>query len=255
MFYEFKHLGSPDYLKIERGENFSFPLHLHQCFEIIILLSGEMEITVDSKNYCLKEKEALLIFPNQLHSLSSTSSEHILCIFSPRLVQAYSTVVKNKIPENNKFSVNEFCIDSLSELNLDSSTTQKKGVLYSLCAMYDKNAAYTLRQKDNEKLLLKIFSFVENEFDGECTLNKLCEAIGYDYSYVSRFFKKIVGLSFNSYVNYYRLSHACYLMENSNEPIIKCAMESGYTSLRSFNRNFKAYFNMTPAEYRKKLSL
>ena len=31
MFYEFKHLGSPDYLKIEKGDNFSFPVHLHQC--------------------------------------------------------------------------------------------------------------------------------------------------------------------------------------------------------------------------------
>lgn len=254
MFYEFKHLGSPDYLKIEKGDNFSFPLHLHQCFEIIILLSGNMKITVDNQKYELKKKEALIIFPNQIHSLDSTKSEHILCIFSPRLVQAYATSVKGKLPENNKFTVDDYFINALNSLGLDTSTTVKKGVLYSLCGMFDENAKYTTRQKDNDKLLLKIFSFVENEFDGECSLSSLCESIGYDYSYVSRFFKKMVGLSFNSYVNFYRLSHACYLMENSNEPIIKCAMESGYTSLRSFNRNFKAYFGITPAEYRKSIS-
>ena len=40
MFYEFMHLGSPDYIKVEKGSDFSFPFHLHQCFEIIVVLSG-----------------------------------------------------------------------------------------------------------------------------------------------------------------------------------------------------------------------
>ena len=82
MFYELKHLGSPHYLKVEKGENFSFPMHLHQCFEVIVVLSGEMKITVDGIEYILKSREALLIFPNQIHSLESTQSQHVLCIFS-----------------------------------------------------------------------------------------------------------------------------------------------------------------------------
>ena len=254
MFYEFKHLGSPDYLKVEKGENFSFPLHLHQCFEVIVVLSGEMKIVVDSKVYNLKSKEALLIFPNQIHSLESTHSEHVLCIFSPRLVQAYATGVKGKIPVDNKLQLDDYLIDSINNMKLEASTTEKKGVLYSVCGSFERMAEYINRQSNNEKLLLRAFSFVENEFDGDCSLSKLSEQIGYDYSYVSRFFKKNVGISFNTYVNYYRLSHACYLMENSNAPIIQCALESGYTSLRSFNRNFKAYFNVTPAEYRKNIS-
>ncbi len=254
MFYEFKHLGSPDYIKVEKGNDFSFPFHLHQCFEIIVVLSGEMEITVDGKSYNLQGNEALLIFPNQIHSLHSTKSEHVLCIFSPRLVQAYATVVKGKIPVDNKFILDDYLVKAIETLSLDSSTTQKKGVLYSLCGKFDEVAGYHERKTDNEKLLLRIFSFVEEEFDGDCSLSTLSENIGYDYSYLSRYFKKVVGISFNSYVNYYRLSHACYLMENSNAPILQCALESGYVSLRSFNRNFKSYFNITPAEYRKNIS-
>lgn len=253
MFYEFKHLGSPDYLKVEKGEDFSFPLHLHQCFEVIVVLSGEMKIVVDSKAYNLKGREALLIFPNQIHSLESTHSEHVLCIFSPRLVQAYATGVKGKIPVDNKLRLDDYLIDAINNMKLEASTTEKKGVLYSICGSFEKNAEYSNRQSNNEKLLLRVFSFVENEFDGDCSLSRLSKQIGYDYSYVSRFFKKNVGISFNTYVNYYRLSHACYLMENSNAPIIQCALESGYASLRSFNRNFKAYFNVTPVEYRKNI--
>ena len=71
MFYEYNHLGSPDYFKKETGHNFSFPPHLHQCFEVIVILSGEMRITVDGHPFLLQESEALLIFPNQIHELES----------------------------------------------------------------------------------------------------------------------------------------------------------------------------------------
>lgn len=104
MFYQFNHLGSPDYLKAEFGENFSFPLHLHQCYEFVTVLSGEMQLTVDDKEYLLKAGEGILIFPNQIHSFKSQKSEHFLMIFSPRLVQAFNMSVATKIPKNNKFT-------------------------------------------------------------------------------------------------------------------------------------------------------
>jgi AraC-like DNA-binding protein len=252
MFYQFNHLGSPDYLKLEKGENFSFQPHLHQCFEIIIILSGEMQITVDHKEFSLCKNEALLIFPNQIHSLRSDKSEHMLCIFSPKLVQAFSSKLMGKIPVNNKFIPDEYLVNALSRLSPQSKTSERKGVLYSLCSQFEKNAEYAHKQTDKKDLLYKIFSFVEDNYKKECSLAELALNTGYDYSYLSRYFKKTVGISFNAYVNHSRLSHTCYLMENSNMPIIQCAYESGFTSLRSFNRNFKAYYSVTPAEYKKR---
>lgn len=252
MFYEYNHLGSPDYLKLEHNYNFSFPPHLHQCFEIIVLLSGQMRITVDGTPFFLKEKEALLIFPNQIHDLESECSEHVLCIFSPRLVQAYAAKTTDKVPVSNQFQPDAYLVNALQTLELGSSSIEKKGVLYSLCAQFHKTAQYTPRQEDKQSLLYRIFSFVENFFAEDCSLVNLSKQLGYDYAYLSRVFKKIVGITFNSYVNHYRLSHACYLLENTQLPIIQCAFESGYASVRSFNRSFKEHFGITPAQYRKK---
>ncbi len=254
MFYEFNHLGSPDYLKIERGADFSFSSHLHQCFEIIIILSGKMNIKVDDKLFSLEKNEALLIFPNQIHELESTKSEHVLCIFSPKLVQAYATKLNNKIPINNKFCPDVYLINMLNSFNLTaSSLAEKKGLLYSLCGQFDKTAEYAEKKADSEKLLYKIFSFVESEFISECSLTRLSGIIGYDYSYLSRYFKKTIGISFNSYVTHYRLSHACYLMENTEQTILQYAYNSGFSSLRNFNRCFKEYLGITPTQYLKKL--
>lgn len=253
MFYQYNHLGSPDYLKIEKDTDFSFPLHLHQCFEIIILLSGQMKVSVDGKRFVLEKNEALLLFPNQIHELESTKSEHILCIFSPMLVQAYATKITHKIPANNKFCPDRYLIDALERLDTASSSAEKKGVLYSLCGQFDRSAEYVEKNTDNEKLLHKIFSFVEDHFNGNCSLAELSARLGYNYSYLSRHFKKTIGVPFTTYVTHYRLSRACYLMENTEQSILQCAYDSGFDSLRNFNRSFKEHFKITPSQYRKKM--
>lgn len=252
MFYEFHHIASPGFLKIERDRNFSFPPHLHQCFELTVLLSGKMQITVNDRFFELNKGDAILVFPNQIHSLQSSESEHILCVFSPDLVHEYAVRLSGKIPQDNLFIPDSYLVDALCNLRADSTTTHKKGILYSFCAQFDKSKCYESRQKDSDGLLNKIFAFVEESFSIDCSLKKLSEQTGYDYAYLSRMFRKIVGMSYNAYVNQYRLSHACYLMENTDFPIIRCALDSGFESVRNFNRNFKSYLGITPTDYRQK---
>ena len=253
MFYQFNHLGSPDYLKAEAGENFSFPLHLHQCYEFVTVLSGEMQITVDDREYLIKAGEGLLIFPNQIHSFKSRKSRHFLMIFSPRLVQAFNMSVATKIPQNNKFLPDKYLVEMAKRISSASDITEKKGILYLLCANFNKTAQYELRGIKDQKPIFKMFSYVENHFADDCKLSSLAESIGYDYTYLSRLFKKTVGMSFNTYLNHYRLINVCYLMENTENSILRCASESGYSSLRNFNRNFKMYFGITPKEYKQKI--
>ena len=250
MFYEFQYFAMNEYTRKEYGENFNFPSHMHQAFEFITVLSGQMEITVNSCSYKLKAGESLLVFPNQIHSLSSLKSRHMLCIFSPELVKAYSSKVFDKIPKSNVFLPDKYLINTLDRLSENSSMLEKKGLFYSLCADFDKNAKYKERKNDDKDLLYQIFNFVELNYNKDCSLSNLTDMTGFSYSYLSRYFKKVVGISFNDYVNQYRISNACYLLTNSDCSILQCALECGYNSLRSFNRNFVTRLAVTPNEYR-----
>ncbi len=250
MFYQYKHFGTTEYFCKEYGEDFNFPMHLHNSFEFITLLEGEMKVVIDDREYVLKKGEAVLIFPNQMHSLESEKSRHMLCIFSSELVRAYYSGLNKKIPLDNKVRADKFVIESIDKLLPESSVAEKKGILYLLCATFDKETDYTDRMKVYDGLLYKIFDFVERNYSGDCTLEKLSKETGYNYSYLSRSFKKSTGISFNSYVNQYRISNACYLLSNTEYSIVECALESGYESLRSFNRNFIASRGITPSEYR-----
>ena len=251
MLYEFNHFGPSDYMKLKMGRNLSFPAHLHQCFELIIIRSGEMKISVDNKTFLLTEKDALLVFPNQLHALESTECEYILCIFSPQLVRAYYTKISDKLPQSNLFRPNDYLTQALAQLEQTSSIIEKKGILYCLCSQFDEVAVYESKAGKDPALMYKIFDFVEKHFAGECSLYDLSKSTGYDYSYLSRYFKKTVGISFNTYVTHFRLSNACYLLENTDAPILQCALESGFSSLRSFNRSFQKELHTTPTQYRK----
>lgn len=254
MFYEYKHFGVSGYFLKEYGKNFSYPSHLHHSFEFIIVTEGEMEVTVEDRTYCMKKNSSVLIFPNQLHSLSSSSSSHMLCIFSPELVKAYYSQVADKKPQSNFFKTEAYLIDQLDNICENSSDIEKKGALYSLCASFDKGARYVSRGNDGKNLLLRIFDFVDKNYSGECSLYKLAGETGYSYSYISRYFKNIVGISFNDYVNRCRISNACYMLTNSDCTILRCALDSGFGSLRSFNRNFMEHLSVSPSEYREKFT-
>lgn len=251
MFYQFQHFGISEYIQKEYGENLNFASHLHQSFEFITVLSGEMEVTVDNKVSILHKGNSMLIFPNQIHSISSNASKHMLCIFSPDLVKAYTAKISGRVPIDNSFSPNSFFVEALNNLAANASTIEKKGLLYSLCAEFDKVAVYDTKKSDDKNLLYKIFKFVELNYNKECSLTELANDTGFSYSYLSRFFKKITGISFNYYVNQYRISNACYLLNNSDCSVLQCALDCGYNSLRSFNRNFKELVAVTPQEYRK----
>lgn len=251
MLYEFQHFGTSDYFKKEYGSNFNFPNHIHKSFELITVLSGEMNVFVENKSYTIRPSDAVLVFPNQIHSLSSSKSEHFLIIFSPEIVKAYFTKFSNMIPKNNLFHLNDFCLEQLQNLDDSSPVYQKKGVLYSVCTDFDKKREYIKRKYSDTYLLYKIFDFVEKNYNGDCSLSALSKHTAYSYTYLSKYFSETVKMPYNEYVNRHRIGNACYLLDNTDSTILECSMECGYESLRSFNRNFKIITGLTPIQYKK----
>lgn len=252
MFYELKHPLNADYFKIETGKNFAFPAHIHHCFEIITVTSGKMDVYIDKNRYTLSPGLAVLIFPNQIHSMTTIAqSEHLLCIFSTKLVGSFSKETVGLIPGNSLFPISQDLCCRIKELKPAEKTSIIKGVLYSLCGEFDRNAIYHKSESAQQyHLLYKIFEFIENNYSSECSLKSLSQVTAYDYTYLSKFFKKNVGISFNDYVNNYRISEACYLLRNTDKSIMEIGCDCGYSTTRGFNRNFKEQLSQTPTEYR-----
>lgn len=250
MVYEFSNFGTLEYYHIQSGRDLSFYEHMHQAFELVVIFDGEMNVTIDKASYSLGKGEAVLIFPNQPHSFKSVKEKHTYWIFSQELVKEFSNQSAGLLPKSNKFKPSRELLDMLTATYDGDSILKKKGVLYLLCAEFAKNAEYVKRHSVDDAFLNKIIDFVEKNYSNDCSLLNASKSLGYSYSYISRHFKKKVGISFNSFVNQFRISRACYLFKTTSISVLECSMETGYSSVYSFIRNFKEICKITPKEYK-----
>ena len=257
--YEAWHTLDPEYYTVETGNNLSYPPHIHYCYEIIAVTEGEMEITVDGHSFALRPGQLAVIFPNQLHSLNTPRhSAHRLCIFSPEIVGWYSKRTKNLVPERNLLeTLPEQSYSLFCGLENEESIYSVKGVLYLLFGEIDRQIPMTDRKNSREQLSLiyKTLDYIQQNSFSECSLKSLAKSLQYDYAYLSKFFKKTVGYTYCEYLNMLRADHACYLLRTGDGTVLDISAQCGYSSLRTFNRNFRKYIGMTPQEYRKSLSL
>lgn len=252
MLYQAQHSVIADKVTLEAGSDLVFPTHIHESFEIIIATQGKIEITVAANKYTISNNECVLVFPNQLHEIKAErNARHSILIFSPQLVRTFAKKIESHIPKINKFSLDNFYIDKITKLNAKQSMVQLKGLLYSVCGEFDKNAEYLEFKGDKDNLLFKIFNFVAQNYKKSCSLYELSSETNYSYVYLSKQFSKHTGMSYTEYVCQYRINEACYLLMNTNRTVLDIAYNCGFDSLRSFNRSFKSTIGITPSAYRK----
>lgn len=79
---------------------------------------------------------------------------------------------------------------------------------------------------EESRLLLKILRYIEKNFKTPCLLQTAAEELSYGYSYLSRTFKKRMGISYTEYLNKYRINRALYMLSNQNHVQIQQIAES-----------------------------
>ncbi len=252
MFYQKVHSMDSDYFMFEQKEDFSFPLHIHSCFEIIVVLDGELHVTVGNNSAVLKRNDVALVFPNQIHGMKSEcQSLHKLCVFSKKLINFFNIKTQNLIPRSPFFHIEDDVRKLFEQIEDSADICTVKGLLYILCGIFGKNAEYQeINGQNSDALLYRMLEYVEKNFMGECTLKELAQEFNYDYAYLSKYFIRNVEMPFKEYVNRRKISEASHLLLTTDQSILEIAYHSGYQSLRSFNRNFKQLTGFTPSEYR-----
>ncbi len=255
MIFQNNHGLSVEYWTFENGINLSFPLHLHNCYELIVATSGEFEVNVDNISYMLHKNEAILIFPYQIHEIKTEKeSRDTLCIFSGELVPHFHQLAKDNIPANPVFYIKDTDIfDIFASCDNDAPIMKVKGILYLLLSQLCSQTTLAERKNCNNSslaLLLKILLYVNEHYKEECSLKDVSAYLQYEYTYLSQCFTNMLRMSFTEYVRLLRINKACSLLKDTEKKISDIANESGFASARSFERNFAKQMGITPKKYR-----
>jgi ligand-binding sensor domain-containing protein/AraC-like DNA-binding protein len=109
-----------------------------------------------------------------------------------------------------------------------------------------------------EDIIARLLHFMDEErlfLDPDLTLNKLSLRLRVHYNHLSRIINERFGLSYNDFINKYRIEEARKKLtspEEKESTILDIAYSTGFYSKSVFNAAFKKFTGMTPTEYRKK---
>lgn len=247
MFFEASHSALTDFYKSYAvRETESFPLHMHEALECYIVTRGKVLVTVDGQDYLLGGGEGVLVFPYQRHSYEVLApSENLCCLFSADFAPAYMKDKDKLLPENAHFAF------PLSRLPMRDGYLAKKAFVYELLSVFDEGRTYLPRRMSGQNALLsRIFHYLSEHIAEDCSLRAIAEFVGYEYTYLSKHFKRATGISLHDYINALRIGRAKTLLWEGDAPIHLIAEQCGFASLRSFNRVFLEKTGYTPGDYR-----
>ena len=105
----------------------------------------------------------------------------------------------------------------------------------------------------SDDIIYRTVSYISANFNKSISLDGMAHDLGVSKFSLSRLFSKTFHSSFNQYVNEARLGYACQRIETTDDTLTEISMDSGFGSLRTFNRVFKEKYRLTPSEYRNKL--
>ncbi len=249
MLFEVFHSARTDFCEMYLpDETAGFPSHLHEVLECYLVTRGRVRVTVDEKTYLLGEGEGVLVFPYQLHSyeVMEGGAEVFYCLFSADFASAYMRDKSRLLPTDASFSF------PISRLPVRTSHIAKKSFVYDLLSHFEEGRQYQPRKLDGHSVLItRILTYLSENLAGDCSLAAVAAKVGYEYTYLSKYFRQTTGVSLHAYTNALRVAHAKELLTaEPHTPVHIIGERCGYASQRTFDRVFHSVVGESPLDYR-----
>ncbi|WMJ22843.1 AraC family transcriptional regulator [Paludicola sp. MB14-C6] len=240
-----------------------FPAHLHNAMECIYVVSGEIEITIENISYHLKRGEMAVVFPNVVHSYYSNESEencYELFIYPNQAKSKIYGIVQDKKPIYPILLSTQIHHDIPNQIHeiIDLYRCEKPNhllmdTLAQLVLIRTLDELELIKQNaTSENIIGGAVMYIAENFKSSISLEKIAKYLGISKYYLSRMLKDALGMGVCTYINNLRIDYAKALLTTTSLTVSEVAMESGYDSLRSFNRCFKKITSVSPKEYRNK---
>jgi len=246
-----------DFLFYKEYENDSAVFGFHSQVELYFVDDGEMDIAINSHHKRLKKGEMCVALSFDAHGYSTPDhSRSSVLIIPTHMCTSFIKCMKDKqsvYPFICKKEVVCEIKDYIKKLvNSSNNDIKTQGYIYVILGLIAEHMDFeTSHNSVDATLLSKLLMYIENNYTKNISLKSASIELGYNQSYLSRYFKSCFNMGFNQYLTTIRLKNALLLMNENKHKLIYCALESGFNSLRTFHRVFYNEFGCTPKEYMK----
>ena len=248
--------------------NIDFPyLHAHEHWEILIVLKGKVQHTINNLTRVATKGYACIIRPSDIHEFrffEKNQTETLTFLFSKeiaeQLLTSYSSIFNLDLSADVlDFSLNETTLDAIISKTLTTQFQPKQLYeQYSILIINRIINAYIEKKLNTieayPEWLNNFLLFIKNPENLRLSLPELATHSPYSYSRLSTLFKQYTGQTIVHYLKELKLLRAKELLHNTDKTIAEIAIDLNYESVSSLQHNFKKFTGLTPSEFRKSSS-
>lgn len=241
---------------------------LNRGIEFVLVIDGELKIETRNRIYHLKDKDLLLINRNELFEMQGNKQNSVLrfTISDTYMDQFYREY------RNRRFECFSGDIDMGREVLLDQLRTffgemviayyrndeiyaiemQRlvSEVLLILIRRFKEEGSVFEKIDTEDQRIIQIVDYLEKHFQEPITLEEMADKTFVSTGYLSRYFKKVMGMGYSRFLMNIRLKHSMKDLLYTTDSISSIAMKNGFPNTKSFTKFFKEVYGETPKVYR-----
>lgn len=228
--------------------------HSHSCFEIELIESGEGTININGKEHGLCRGTVYFADPTDFHSISAERPLSIRSVLLKETESAAMTVYADstriiRLSEEDT----EKALSLLTVIQSEGEGEYEDSVAENCFnAFFGIVSRYFPMSKTKDTALIRAIYTLRRSFTENITEATLAKEAGMSEAHLSRRFREAFGIGVKDYLTSLRINYACWLMDNTDMPLIEVAEESGFSVYSSFYRAFFKSTGKSPAKYREK---
>ncbi|WP_243358449.1 AraC family transcriptional regulator [Fundidesulfovibrio terrae] len=105
-------------------------------------------------------------------------------------------------------------------------------------------------EKSYRRRMLTVLSHIQENLDGELTLEGLSRIAGFSRFHFHRIFLGMTGETVGAHIRRLRLTRAAWRLEFTGASVTETGLEAGYDAAEAFSRAFKAQYGESPSRFR-----
>ncbi len=245
--------------------------HFHDAYEIYYLNQGSRQCFINNQTYTINAGSLVIIPPYLLHKTMDTGIPHsrLLLSFRPIFLTLPDTqaLIKQFFSEQHVLqlpSPMQHQVETLFNTLIQEITLQEpffimriqlllSSLLVDIARYIHNMSTPSTKNSCAQQRIYHVIDYLKGNYKTKISLHHLSQIFFISPYYLSRSFKKITGVTVNKYIQQLRIIEGQRLLKETTHHISFIADELGYGTLAAFDKQFKAYTNQTPKEYRHSL--
>lgn len=250
----------------------AYDVHHHDAYELIFPTEGTYHVQIDRQHFALHPGDILMIPSGMVHELKpegrggrfifliplDLATQGKVCEYLASCLDQPVLINRSTCPTiyNEEIAIlNQLCRDYLEDDGLKDFAVYTRILTFLLTygkfrAAQDADPAIQPSQKTPTEKFNALFAYLDRHYAEDLSLEHVAAVAGFSKYHFSRIFKQLSGNNFYDYLTRRRIKAAEMLLLQEEASISQIALQSGFSSLSTFNRVFRKVMGCTPTQYR-----